>query len=98
MEARQAHLERRKNHSYTSMPIKLAAVIDTIVDTVFHGGDKKYQDRKDFVIKSIQNQVEFETKRNPELKQKLLSLPETKTEITVRRRGNRIHDTTFRIK
>lgn len=91
-------MEARQAHSYVSLPVKLAEVIDTIVSTVIYGGDKKYQDRKDFVIKSIQSLVDSETKRNPSLKEKLLSKNPQENEIIVKRRGNRIHDTTFRIK
>ena len=91
MEARQA-IQRQKD-AYISMPRKLATVIDTCVSNIFVGGTEKYQDRKDFVIKSIQNLVDYETKRNPSLKEKLSA-----QEIIIRRRGNRIHDTTLRIK
>lgn len=92
-------MEARQAHSYVSLPDKLANIIDTIVSTVYFGGDKKYQDRKDFVIKSIQTLVDQETKRNPSLKEKLLSSNNLQSnEIVVRRRGNRIHDTKFRIK
>lgn len=91
-------MEARQAHSYVSLPDKLANIIDTIVSTVYFGGDKKYQDRKDFVIKSIQTLVDQETKRNPSLKEKLLSTPSIEKEIVVKRRGNRINDTKFRIK
>lgn len=91
-------MEARQAHSYVSLPMKLANVIDTCVSTVILGGAQKYQDRKDFVIKSIQTLVDQETKRNPSLKEKLLSTPNLEKEIIVKRRGNRIHDTKFRIK
>jgi hypothetical protein len=89
-------LMARQDHFYPNLPKPLGEVIDTCVSTILKGGTLKYQDRKDFIVKSIQNQIEKEKQRNPILQEKLSKIKSSAEVVVINNsnnsRGNRIHD------
>ena len=61
----------RYDHFYTNLPTTMGSVIDACVNIVFENGAQKYQDRKDFVLQSVHNQIQFEKKNNQHLEKKI---------------------------
>jgi len=57
----------RSNHLYTNLDKNLVRVVDTCVNHIFHNGTLVYKNRKDFVTKSIQHQIDREKELNPHL-------------------------------
>jgi len=64
----------RQDHVYLNQDRKLIEVVDNCVSSILINGAQKYVDRKDFVTKAIQNQIENEKEGNPKLKRLLVSL------------------------
>jgi len=57
----------RSNHLYTNLDKNLVRVVDTCVNHIFSNGTLVYKNRKDFVTKSIQYQIDREKELNPHL-------------------------------
>lgn len=64
----------RDNYVYVGIRKEFAKVIDTCVSSILLSGEQKYVDRKDFVIKSIQNQIDSEKENNSNLQKVLKKL------------------------
>ena len=61
----------RQDHKYVNLPTKLVEVVDTCVTGIFRNGTQIYANRKDFVVKSILQQIETEKTENHSLSKKL---------------------------
>lgn len=61
----------RQDHRYVNLPRQLAEVVDTCVTGILKNGTQLYGSRKDFVIKSILQQIETEKTVNHNLSEKL---------------------------
>ncbi len=61
----------RQDHKYVNLPTKLVEVVDTCVAGICKNGTQIYANRKDFVIKSILQQIETEEIINRNLTKKL---------------------------
>lgn len=61
----------RQDHKYVNLPTKLVEVIDTCVTGILTNGTQVYANRKDFVIKSVVQQIENEKTVNQNLSRKI---------------------------
>ena len=61
----------RQDHKYVNLPRQLVEVVDTCVTGILKNGTQIYANRKDFVIKSILQQIETEKTVNQNLTKKL---------------------------
>lgn len=61
----------RQDHQYVNLPKSLMEVVDTCVTTIFQNGAQVYRNRKDFIEKSVQAQIEKEKIHNQNLARKL---------------------------
>lgn len=64
----------RQDHVYINFDRKLIEIVDYCVSNIFFNGTQKYVDRKDFVTKAVQNQIESEKAGFPKLTKKLVSI------------------------
>jgi metal-responsive CopG/Arc/MetJ family transcriptional regulator len=64
----------RKDHVYVNFDRKLIELVDNCVSNIFYNGSRKYVDRKDFVTKAVQNQIENEKDNNPKLRKTLVAI------------------------
>jgi hypothetical protein len=93
----------RQDYYYPNIEKSLVGIVELCVASVFRGGDKFYKGKKDFIVKAIQNQIELEIKKNPELEksinQKIMNENDdynndgviTPVSAKQKRGGNRIH-------
>lgn len=61
----------RQDHQYVNLPRSLMEVVDTCVTNIFSNGAQVYKNKKDFVIKSVQQQIENEKSVNKNLLRKI---------------------------
>lgn len=61
----------RQDHRYVNLPRSLVEVVDSCVTTIFQNGAQVYRNRKDFIEKSVQAQIEKEKTYNQNLVRKL---------------------------
>lgn len=64
----------RQDHVYVNLDRKLIEIVDNCVTNILKNGAQKYVDRKDFVTKAVQNQIELEKEDNSKLKKLLVSI------------------------
>lgn len=64
----------RQDHVYVNLNRKLIEIVDNCVTNIFKNGAQKYVDRKDFVTKAVQNQIDLEKEENSKLKKVLVSI------------------------
>ena len=69
----------RQDHVYINLNKKLIEIIDNCVSNVFKNGAQKYVDRKDFVTKACQNQIDIEKRENNKLKKFISSKEQVAT-------------------
>ena len=80
----------RQDHLYVNLDKGLLEVVDSYVSVIFSNGAKVYANRKDFVTKSIQAQIEKEKKRNPNL-EKTVENSKALKQFAIGTGGNRIN-------
>jgi hypothetical protein len=93
----------RQDYYYPNLEKSLIGIVELCVASVFRGGDKFYKGKKDFIVKAIQNQIESEAKKNPDLaktiNQKIMNENDDYNNGVItpvsgkKRGGNRIHVT-----
>lgn len=79
----------RQDHKYVNLPRQLVGVVDTCVAGIFKNGTQVYANRKDFIIKAIQQQIDFEKSKEISKSLKLKQEGIIKVSSRTRRGGNR---------
>lgn len=64
----------RQDHVYVNLNRKLVELVDNCVTNIFKNGAQKYVNRKDFLTKAVQSQIELEKQENIKLKKLLVSM------------------------
>lgn len=64
----------RQDHVYINLNRALIEIVDSCVASIFQNGARKYVDRKDFVTKAVQNQIELEKENNSKLRKTIVSI------------------------
>lgn len=64
----------RQDHQYVNLPRTLVEVVEKCVSNIFSNGTQVYQNRKDFIIKSILQQIENEKTKDSTLARKVSPL------------------------
>lgn len=70
----------RKDYTYINFHNSFMELVDCCVSNVFYSGLQKYDNRKDFVTKAIQNLITKEQNLKPELKAMLAIIEEKNKE------------------
>lgn len=61
----------RQNHAYVNLPSKMMEVVYVCTKNILRNGAKVYIDQKDFIMRSIQKQIDYERNSNPYLDEKI---------------------------
>jgi hypothetical protein len=77
----------RQDHQYVNLPRSLVEVVDACVSVIFNNGAQVYKSRKDFVIKSVQQQIENEKTNYHNLAREISTVDKTKKEEKIILKG-----------